>query len=87
LSPAFGPNTVSTSSKRIVGRVSSVDTARKSTDADALAATSGLGTRVSMISRARDFPEPGSGERNAIRGVASKQSSRCACAFHSVTAT
>jgi hypothetical protein len=36
----------------------------------------GLGTSSSVISRARVFPEPGSGDRNAIRGVDSQASMR-----------
>ncbi len=86
LSPAFGPKIVSISSNRIVGRPLGLDTDRNRAAADAFTAVMGCGTRVSTTSSARDFPDPGSGERKARRGVESKQSSRWACASHRVTA-
>ncbi len=87
-SPALGPKTVSISSKMIVGRCPSTPaTDRNSADGEASTAAIALGTRVSITSRARLLPDPGSGDRNAIRGVESKQSSRCAWASHNTTAT
>ena len=46
-------------------------------------ACTGLGTRGSVTSRARDFPEPGSGDRNAIRGVDSQAPISQVWAIHS----
>ena len=53
----------------------------------ALMASTGRGTRVSVISNARVFPDPGSGERNAIRGVDSQTSIMCVCPIQSACAT
>ena len=39
-----------------------------------LTACTGFGTSGSVTSSARDFPEPGSGDKNAMRGVDSQQS-------------
>ena len=49
-----------------------------------LTACTGRGTSGSVTSSARDFPEPGSGERNAMRGVDSQSSMKYVCAIHSV---
>ncbi len=78
---------VSISSKSMVGRASGSDTERNSAAGLTSVVSIGLGVSVSMISSARVLPLPGSGERNAMRGVDSKQSSRCACASQRVTAT
>jgi hypothetical protein len=78
---------VSTSSNSTVGSPSAESTSRYRAFADADTVVTGRGVRSSTISSARDLPDPGSGERNAIRGVVSKQSMRWACASHRVTAT
>lgn len=62
-------------------------TSRKRALAEALTVVAARGVRVSTISSARDFPDPGSGERKARRAVPSNASMRCAWPSHKVVAT
>jgi putative hydrolase of the HAD superfamily len=85
-SPAFGPNTVSASSSRIVGG-SSLPIDRYTAALLALTVINGLQHVASTTSRRRDLPHRFSGARMTSRGACAHAGCAWVAAIHRVTAS